>query len=293
MYKFISCFLFSLLSLNAFAAVEKDPLDRAIYVECNSCESLTSFKNYALNDFNNRFYSYKNQLFSYTVVNHNSKKAVFINIQHKYRLDREGYELDVVIPSTLTSSGEMFDDYLLSRYVLRNSTTTNYKISKTKVSLSTSSTVEPLGSLLLFNDAETVQIELNSSIHDIGVGGLSAISGQISSALSSHTNSQSWAKLSGRAVIIIKFSDGKLAAFFASIYSTKPYMYLDGSAVDEAGNLINLGIDGAAASSGSGGGGGVVGNGSWIVGGGTGSGGGGGIVACTGIHGEAPVCTMI
>lgn len=277
-------FLLLFISCSSFAVeVERDPLDNAIYIECNSCESLSSFKVYALNDFNNRFYDYRNQIFSYTVVNQSTNKAVFLNIQHKYRKDPEsGYDLDVVIPTILTTEDEMYDDYLLSSYVVRNNNISSLSGPSMQV-------------LSIFNnDAKVVEINVGSSIHDIGTDGLSSISGAISSALGSHQNlGQSWAKLAGRSVIIVNFPDGKLGAFFASIYSTKPYIYLDGTAVDLNGNAINILLDGAVSVGGSGG---VTtsGSGSWIpVGGSTGSGGGGGILACTAVHGNPPVCKLI
>lgn len=186
----------------------------------------------------------------------------------------------MIIPYLLTAEGEMADDYLISKYAIRE-----YASSQTQsysMTFSAQSTSEP----------EIVEVTINSSIGAVEYGGVGAVAGLISQQLNSHTTlSSGWHKLVGRTVIIVNFNDGKLAAFFQTLSGTLMYSYLQGTAVDSNGNPAPVSSIGSSPSAGGTGGLTGAGSGSWTVL--TSSGGGGGVVACTSIDGGTPVCEWI
>ncbi|MCL1077253.1 hypothetical protein L2734_03515 [Parashewanella spongiae] len=243
---------------------------------------------------------FTNLVFAYTVVNQSTNKAVFINVMRFYESE-PGLTIDKIIPRVMTTEDEMHDDYLLSRFVIRNTGQ-----SSTYDSVVNGNNETSINSWFN-NDPEVIEVTLNTTISDVMVTqshtglGMASIAGQISTALKSHVSSGAWAKLAGRTVLIVNFDDGRLASFFVNIYVTEPYVYLEGTAVDLNGEPISVNFSGnpsnGSGSGGTGGSGGSgltgSGSGSWIINGSGGSSGGGSILACVSIDGGEPECTIV
>jgi len=283
--KYILLSLFLVNFVISFGSNANSAIERSIYLECESCYTTSDFVTFGKNDFNNNYSQNINQQYAYTIVNHSAQLAVFLNLKHLFREEPwpdSHLSLDVIIPNLLTTDSEMNADYFLSRFVIKSngSSTSNF----TESEAGTSNYVER-NSSSNSSDPEIVEITIPGRIGPYADITMAQYRGQISAALKSNVGGGgNWAKLAGRAIVIINFDNGKLGAFFSSMYATTMYQYLSGTAVDHNGNPIK--ISGGAPSSGGTGGLTVSGSGGWSVI----SGGG---VVCTGIHGGSQVCRWI
>jgi len=274
--------LSTLWGLNANASTA---IDRAIYIECDSCSSTTDFKSFGIAHFNENYAQNLNQMYSYTIVNQSTQLAVFLDIQHRYMPDPEsGYPLDVIIPTLLTSETEMTRDYTLSKYVVRHEVPLEGSSSYSQVfgSFNIMQNSQP------GNEYEVVEVSIDgSTLSYVSLVGMGVIRSEISSKLESHLGGQDWVKLKGRTIIIVKFNDGKLAAFFNDL-STAFYVYMEDTGVDNNGNPVNVTGPRAEKTGGSGGGNGITshGSGSWSIL-------RGGQSVCTSVEGLQPVCYWI
>lgn len=282
--KVIFIYLFLVIASFESSANIAQSFNRAVFLECNNCQSISDFKKHSMSHFENNFRGDHNKSYAYTIVNHNSRKAVFIDLKNYYRIDPEsGTVLDVVIPTLLTTDSEMEDDYNLSSYVVgakevstaSSSLNLNDRHSKYDISYTFFDKPKP----------KVATVHINRSIHSLSYG-VKEIASQISQGLNSHvTLASGWHKLAGRAVIIVTFNDGALGAFFKCLYCTDMYSYLEGTAIDSNGNIVN--IPGAInPSNGQSGGVTTIGSGSWSI---ISS----GVLACTSIKGGTPVCEWI
>lgn len=257
-------------------------IDKAIYLECNNCYNTSDFVSFGKSNFEANYADNLNQQYAYTIVNHEAQLATFINFTHVYRQEPPPDNhliLDVIIPSLLTTDAEMHTDYFLSRYVIQvnNSKSPSHLTqSKSYKTRNTTHSIEP---------PKTLEITINGRIGYNSDATMAQYRGQISSALKSNVGGgSSWAKLAGRTIIIINFDNGKLGAFFSSIYTQYPYQYLNGTAINNNGDPISMG--GGASSGGGGGGLTSSGSGTWTLV-------TGGAVGCTSIDGGTPVCEWI
>jgi hypothetical protein len=280
-YTLLGIFLVSFIL--SFKSSANTAIDRAIYLECETCYTTSDFVAFGKNNFENNYADNLNQQYKYTIVNHSAQLAVFVNFKHVYRPEPEPdshLTLDIIIPSLLTADSEMNADYFLSRYVIQ--TNRSYSSSFSKQSKANYAYEVSAASS---NGPQTVEITISGQIGSNSSITMGQYRGQISSALKSNVGGGvNWAKLAGRTIIIVNFDNGKLGAFFSSIYSQSPYQYLNGTAVDKNGNPISM--SGGASSGGGSGGVTSSGSGSWTII-------TGGAVACTSINGGSPMCEWI
>lgn len=194
------------------------------WVSCTSCTTISSFKNAADTNFKNQYQKNEDQTFYYTVVNANTSEAVFIKVFHYYEYDAEmQIYVDYTSVTSQTSSDELHSDFLLSKEIYTAT-----------------------------GEIKEVEITIDASIEDARYVGVMVYNSKISQALQSHaTLSSGWHKLARRTVLKVNLNDGKFSAFFQGINTTNMYIYLPGTAVNDAGELVSISTNGATVNSGS------------------------------------------